>query len=40
MADNLPEIVGVHDSRNRAGPALTFKHEAWTSFVTAVKQSS
>jgi hypothetical protein len=40
VADNLAEVVGVRDSKNPTGPALTFKPEAWASFVTAVKQRS
>lgn len=40
VADNLPEIVGVRDSKNPAGPVLTFSTSPWTTFVTAVKAGS
>ncbi|MFG2227365.1 DUF397 domain-containing protein [Streptomyces sp. NPDC048644] len=30
-------IVPVRDSKNPAGPALTFPASGWTSFVSAVK---
>ena len=30
-------IVPVRDSKDPAGPALTFDPAAWTAFVTAVK---
>ncbi|MER7461083.1 DUF397 domain-containing protein [Micromonospora sp. NPDC126480] len=38
IADNLPGIVGVRDSKDQAGPALRFAPEAWSAFVSAVKQ--
>ncbi|MEH0932381.1 DUF397 domain-containing protein [Micromonospora sp. CPCC 205558] len=28
------ETVGVHDSKDRRGPVLTFTTSAWTAFVT------
>ncbi|WP_326556317.1 DUF397 domain-containing protein [Micromonospora sp. NBC_01796] len=37
VADNLPGIVGVRDSKDRQGPALTFDPTAWQAFVTTVK---
>ncbi|MBQ0990933.1 DUF397 domain-containing protein [Micromonospora sp. H61] len=36
VADNLPGIVGVRDSKDPAGPALTFGPAAWQAFVTQV----
>ncbi|MEU7945076.1 DUF397 domain-containing protein [Micromonospora taraxaci] len=34
VADNLPDVVGVRDSKDPAGPALTFTPTAWRAFVT------
>ncbi|WP_341717417.1 DUF397 domain-containing protein [Micromonospora sp. FIMYZ51] len=34
VADNLPGVVGVRDSKDPAGPALTFAPTAWRAFVT------
>ncbi|MBE1492469.1 DUF397 domain-containing protein [Plantactinospora soyae] len=36
VADNLPGIVGVRDSKNPTGPALTFDPSAWQAFVARV----
>ncbi|WP_444948423.1 DUF397 domain-containing protein [Micromonospora ureilytica] len=33
VADNLPGVVGVRDSKDPAGPALTFGPAAWRAFV-------
>ncbi|MCG5465067.1 DUF397 domain-containing protein [Micromonospora sp. MED01] len=33
VADNLPGIVAVRDSKDPHGPALTFSPTAWASFV-------
>ncbi|MEU8189959.1 DUF397 domain-containing protein [Micromonospora carbonacea] len=35
VADNLPGLVAVRDSKNPSGPALTFSPAAWSSFVRA-----
>ncbi|MFI5492708.1 DUF397 domain-containing protein [Actinoplanes sp. NPDC051859] len=37
VADNLPGIVGVRDSKDPLGPALDFEPENWAAFVTSVK---
>jgi hypothetical protein len=37
VAKNLSEVVGVRDSKDRSGPALTFAPEAWAAFVDGVK---
>ena len=37
VAKNLPEMVGVRDSKDRSGPALVFGPEAWMAFVDGVK---
>ncbi|GAA3752163.1 hypothetical protein GCM10022225_40670 [Plantactinospora mayteni] len=36
VADNLPEVVGVRDSKDPHGPALTFAPQAWRLFVRGV----
>jgi hypothetical protein len=33
VADNLPGVVGVRDSKDPTGPALTFEPSAWRAFV-------
>ncbi|GIJ25250.1 hypothetical protein Vqi01_04120 [Micromonospora qiuiae] len=40
IADNLPDVVGVRDSKDPAGPALTFTPTAWRTFVTGVIERS
>ena len=37
VAKNLPDVVGVRDSKDRSGPVLTFGPEAWTDFLAGVK---
>ncbi|MFD5097732.1 DUF397 domain-containing protein [Streptomyces albidochromogenes] len=37
VADGLPGVMPVRDSKIPGGPALTFRTAAWSSFVTAVK---
>ncbi|MEU7752128.1 DUF397 domain-containing protein [Micromonospora sp. NPDC049101] len=39
VADNLPGIVAVRDSKDPQGPALTFTPTAWASFVQASRTS-
>ncbi|MDG4810650.1 DUF397 domain-containing protein [Micromonospora sp. WMMD1120] len=36
VADNLPGIVGVRDSKDPAGPALVFAPASWRAFVAKV----
>jgi hypothetical protein len=36
VADNLPGVVAVRDSKDPAGPALAFTPTAWRAFVTGV----
>ncbi|MET8912074.1 DUF397 domain-containing protein [Micromonospora sp. NPDC004551] len=36
VAGNLPGVVAVRDSKDPAGPVLTFGPEAWRAFVTRV----
>ncbi|MEV5764238.1 DUF397 domain-containing protein [Micromonospora sp. NPDC049460] len=33
VADNLPGVVAVRDSKDPTGPALTFAPTAWRAFV-------
>jgi hypothetical protein len=37
VAKNLSGVVGVRDSKDRSGPALTFTPEQWVAFVDGVK---
>lgn len=37
VADNLPAVVGVRDSNDTNGPALTFTPATWALFVRSVK---
>jgi hypothetical protein len=37
VADGLPAIVPVRDSKNPYGPALFFPAEAWAAFISGVK---
>ncbi|MEO3816914.1 DUF397 domain-containing protein [Plantactinospora sp. B24E8] len=37
VADNLTGVVGVRDSKDPSGPALTFTPTAWRRFVTSVR---
>ncbi|WP_422736215.1 DUF397 domain-containing protein [Micromonospora sp. WMMD729] len=38
VADNLPGVVGVRDSKDPTGPALAFDPSAWRAFVTLVPE--
>ncbi|MEU4641994.1 DUF397 domain-containing protein [Micromonospora sp. NPDC023814] len=38
VADNLPGVVGVRDSKDRPGPVLTFEPTTWKAFVEFAKQ--
>ncbi|MEV5763515.1 DUF397 domain-containing protein [Micromonospora sp. NPDC049460] len=38
VADNLPGVVAVRDSKDPAGPALTFGPAAWRAFVARVAE--
>ncbi|MFB9233995.1 DUF397 domain-containing protein [Plantactinospora siamensis] len=33
VADNLPGLVAVRDSKDPAGPVLSFRPDTWTTFV-------
>ncbi|MGB2570855.1 DUF397 domain-containing protein [Micromonospora citrea] len=38
VADNLPGVVAVRDSKDPAGPVLIFAPQTWTAFVRFAKQ--
>jgi hypothetical protein len=38
VADNLPGVVGVRDSKDQAGPVLTFEPGAWQAFISLAKR--
>ncbi|MGC5017327.1 DUF397 domain-containing protein [Micromonospora sp. DT47] len=38
VADNLPGIVAVRDSKDPDGPALTFTPPAWRAFLSQVTE--
>ncbi|CAM5362597.1 DUF397 domain-containing protein [Streptomyces atroolivaceus] len=40
IADGLPGIVPVRDSKTPDGPALTFRAAHWTRFVEALRGGS
>lgn len=40
IADGLPLIVAVRDSKDPAGPKLTFAFGAWDTFTARVKSGS
>ncbi|BCJ55819.1 hypothetical protein Asp14428_72940 [Actinoplanes sp. NBRC 14428] len=37
VADNLPDIVAVRDSKDPGGPALIFPRAAWRAFIASLK---
>ncbi|TBO59793.1 DUF397 domain-containing protein [Streptomyces kasugaensis] len=37
VADGVPGVIPVRDSKDQHGPALMFSTDEWSSFVTAVK---
>jgi hypothetical protein len=37
VAKNLPDVVGVRDSKDRSGPVLAFDPRAWADFLRGVK---
>lgn len=40
VVDDLPGVVPVRDSKDPHGPALIFPVAAWSSFVSAVKDTA
>ncbi|MGK3109000.1 DUF397 domain-containing protein [Streptomyces sp. WAC05858] len=37
VADGIPVVVPVRDSKNPSGPALVFPPSSWASFISAVR---
>ncbi|WP_434743131.1 DUF397 domain-containing protein [Micromonospora sp. SH-82] len=37
VADNLPGVVAVRDSKDPSGPVLRFTAYAWSTFATSLK---
>ncbi|MFJ2198370.1 DUF397 domain-containing protein [Streptomyces violaceusniger] len=37
VADNLPGLVPVRDSKNPDGPAIPFPAESWAVFIASLK---
>ena len=37
VADNLPGMVAVRDSKDPGGPVLAFGPDEWRAFTTAIK---
>ncbi|WP_413802220.1 DUF397 domain-containing protein [Streptomyces iranensis] len=37
IADNLPGLVPVRDSKNPDGPAILFPAGSWATFIAALK---
>jgi hypothetical protein len=37
VAENLPDVVAVRDTKDRDGGILTFTHDVWGLFVAGVK---
>ncbi|MFG1952694.1 DUF397 domain-containing protein [Micromonospora sp. NPDC048830] len=40
VTDNLPDIVGVRDSKDTSGPVLTYESGAWAHFIAAVRRGN
>ncbi|MET7968637.1 DUF397 domain-containing protein [Micromonospora sp. NPDC005305] len=40
VADNLPGVVAVRDSKDRRGPVLTFTPLSWAAFVGQARRSA
>ncbi|MEV6129552.1 DUF397 domain-containing protein [Streptomyces violaceusniger] len=40
VADNLPGIVPVRDSKNPDGPVLIFPNGSWSTFIATLKKKA
>jgi hypothetical protein len=40
VADNLPGMVVVRDSKDKSGPVLAFTPTAWAEFIQATKTTT
>jgi hypothetical protein len=38
VADNLPDVIGMRDSKDPDGPALIFGRVTWTEFIRTLKE--
>jgi len=38
VADNLPDVVAVRDSKDSSGPVLQFDRAAWSAFIAHVRE--
>jgi len=38
VADNLPDVIAVRDSKDPDGPALIFGRDTWTEFIRTLKE--
>ncbi len=38
VADNLPDVVAMRDSKDRQGAVLLFDRAVWSAFVASVKR--
>ena len=38
VADNLPDVIGVRDSKDPDGAALIFGRDTWTEFIRTLKE--
>ncbi|QOC90116.1 DUF397 domain-containing protein [Micromonospora craniellae] len=38
VADNLAGVIGVRDSKDPTGPALTFRPAAWRTFINQLAE--
>jgi Domain of unknown function (DUF397) len=37
VADNMPKVIAVRDSKDRQGPILAFGRDAWQTFLRGLK---
>jgi hypothetical protein len=37
VADNLPDVIAVRDSKDQTGPFLTFTRAEWEAFIAGTK---
>ena len=40
VADNLPGVIAVRDSKNPDGPALIVSRDAWAGFITRLRDTA
>jgi hypothetical protein len=37
VADNVPDVIALRDSKDQAGPLLVFDRANWAAFLAGVK---